>query len=758
MTWRRLWLATSGLVVLCAMTAGVVWFLHRQPIGLDAHYYRGIQASSVYPVTLTTPILTALDARPDTAAFKRHAAVPAEEFTAVWDGFLLTPTSRPYRFELESDDGARLYLGGTLVIDDWGQHAVRTTSAVRALSAGHHRIRIEYQQFLGEARLQLRWDGERESVMHPLSPYDVSPRQPSFAYVRKLRPVVVHSVPVLAAMWSAFMVAVLFLPAIMWLTKQIQADDRSRYVLAGVVGVTLFANAIGSWWGLPAWGWLAWAPDEVFPRQVIEGISQRFGHGWQTPYPAGHYYLLTWLFAPVLSAVKLGLMEPAIPHTATYMGLFVIARLATVLMAAMTLVVVYLVGQEVYGPRAGAFAALITAFTIPFGFYSKVANLDVPYLFWFALSFYFYANVVKGNRPGDLYGYAVAATLAICTKDQAYGLYLLPTLHIALLAWRTAGAGDSSRPAAILRRVSGPALAAIAVFAVVNNFAFNFNGFIGHVQILTGGQSGNFRMFSSDFDGQRQLLADALPQFRWMFGWTGLALVALGFWRTWKLGPSRRHPWVLLPAISYYLTFIAVIGYHYDRFWLPVALTLALMAGVALEWLFTSKARQPFGRLVAVAALVILVWRGSSVDALMLIDSRYDAERWLREHIPSGSTAVYVGALSYLPRVDQLDIHPMAATITETLSTRPQFVVVNPEFMRRYEAQRPEAEWWQWFSSEHSPYRIVYRKKARPRWLALSYEPRLYNGVHDRYSNLGKINPDIVVFERRASFEPDTSR
>ena len=561
------------------MTAGVVWFLHRQPIGLDAHYYRGTQASSVYPVTLTNPILTALDASPDTAAFKRHAAVPAEEFTAVWDGFLLTPTSRPYRFELESDDGARLYLGGTLVIDNWGQHAVRTTSAVRALSAGHHRIRIEYQQFLGEARLQLRWDGERESVMHPLSPYDVSPRQPSFAYVRKLRPVVVHSVPVLAAMWSALMVAVLFLPAIMWLTKQIQGDDRSRYVLAGVVGVTLFANAIGSWWGLPAWGWLAWAPDEVFPRQVIEGISQRFGHGWQTPYPAGHYYLLTWLFAPVLSAAKLGLMEPAIPHTATYMGLFVLARLATVLMAAMTLVVVYLVGQEVYGPRAGAFAAFITAFTIPFGFYSKVTNLDVPYLFWFALSFYFYANVVKRNRPGDLYGYAVAATLAICTKDQAYGLYLLPTLHIALLAWRTAGAGDSSRPAAILRRVSGPALAAIAVFAVVHNFAFNFNGFIGHVHILTGGQSGNFRMFSSDFDGQRQLLADALPQFRWMFGWTGLALVALGFWRTWKLGPSRRHPWVLLPAISYYLTFIAVIGYHYDRFWLPVALTLGAHGG-----------------------------------------------------------------------------------------------------------------------------------------------------------------------------------
>jgi hypothetical protein len=114
-----------------------------------------------------------------------------------------------------------------------------------------------------------------------------------------------------------------------------------------------------------------------------------------------------------------------------------------------------------------------------------------------------------------------------------------------------------------------------------------------------------------------------------------------------------------------------------------------------------------------------------------------------------------VGALSYLPRVAGLDIHPMAATIEETLSIRPQFIVVNPEFMRRFAPERKETEWWRWLSGETSPYRMAYHKKQRPPWLALSYEPRLYRGVQDPYTNLGKINPEIVVFERRESVRQD---
>jgi hypothetical protein len=190
---------------------------------------------------------------------------------------------------------------------------------------------------------------------------------------------------------------------------------------------------------------------------------------------------------------------------------------------------------------------------------------------------------------------------------------------------------------------------------------------------------------------------------------------------------------------------------------MPVALTCALIAGVALDWLFAPGSVQSIRRGAAVAAMTLLVWRSVSTDALMLIDSRYDAERWLGEHKRSGVT-VYVGALSYLPRIDGIHVPPMAATIEETLTLRPQFIIVNPQFMRRFAPERQEAEWWRWMSSDVSPYRMVYRRKERPPWLALSYEGRLYSGAHDPYTNLGKINPDIVVFERRESSRQDATQ
>jgi hypothetical protein len=750
-------LAALALALLASLTFGAGWFMRRHPFGLAAHYYRGAGTSDARP-PFSHPILTAIDPRPGNAAFKMHASnIPAEGFSAVWEGYLLTPASRSYHFELESDDGSRLYLDGVRVIDNWGQHAARTVSAMHQLGTGHHRIRIEYEQVLGEARLELRWDGAGEGVMQPLAPNDVTPFLPAALSVRQLRPLTARTFPLTIAIWSGLLASGLFIPGALALTRLVRGDTRSRLLLAGIVAGGLFLNAIGSWWGLPAWGWLGWAPDEVVPLGVIEGLDMWFSSGWQQPYPAGHYYILAWLFSPILIAARSGLLEPPIPHTMTYLALFVLARVATVLMAALLLLLVHIIGQELYGPRAGAFAAFVTAFTIPFGFYSKVANLEVPYLFWFALSVFFYANFVLRRRAVDVYGYALAGILAICTKDQAYGLYLLPTVHIALLIWRDAGAAGSPRVSTFLKTVAGPFAAATAAFALIHNFAFNFSGFLGHVRIVTGEQSGNFRMFDSSLDGQGRLLIDALPLFRWMFGWTGLGLVALGLWRTWALGPSRRHAWILLPVLSYYLTFIAVIGYHYDRFWMPMALVAALVAGVGLEWLFRSGPVQLIRRAAAVAAMVWLFWRGVSIDGLMLIDSRYDAERWLGEHQRSGTT-VYVGALSYLPRVTGLDIHPMAPTIEETLTIRPQFIIVNPEFMRRFAPERHETAWWRWLSGETSPYRIAYHKKQRPSWLALSYEPRLYSGVQDPYTNLGKINPEIVVFKRRESVRQDDTQ
>jgi hypothetical protein len=77
-------------------------------------------------------------------------------------------------------------------------------------------------------------------------------------------------------------------------------------------------------------------PDEIGPVAVFYGISAWFGRGWFGSYPPLHYYLLSVLYAPfwMLSAVANAPAE-------MYPPLVWVNRLASVQMAAATLVVVY---------------------------------------------------------------------------------------------------------------------------------------------------------------------------------------------------------------------------------------------------------------------------------------------------------------------------------------------------------------------------------------------------------------------------------
>lgn len=239
--------------------------------------------------------------------------------------------------------------------------------------------------------------------------------------------------------------------------------------------------------------------------------------------------------------------------------------------------------------------------------------------------------------------------------------------------------------------------------------------------------------------------------------WSGLAVSVL-FVPAIVFFVRRLYPDVgsrrLLAAVIGLGLLIAVVGYHYDRYWLPIVIPLALCAAVALDWLLRPGTRVTLRRLAAITAMALIAWRGLSLDALMLLDSRNDARRWLLTHVGPNAPLAFVGRLGYLPRFDGLDARELDPSIESTLTTLPPVVVVNVEYMKRYKPGSDEERWWQWFSSDRSPYRVVYRVKQRPFWSAMSYERRLYTGVEDRYSNIEKVNPDIAVFSLEARAPP----
>ncbi len=84
--------------------------------------------------------------------------IPADNFSARWTRTLALPAPRTLTFSLRTDDGARLWVDGQLVLDRWyDQVATTTHTAQVALSAGVHTIVLEYYEHGGLASAWLSW-------------------------------------------------------------------------------------------------------------------------------------------------------------------------------------------------------------------------------------------------------------------------------------------------------------------------------------------------------------------------------------------------------------------------------------------------------------------------------------------------------------------------------------------------------------------------------------------------------------------------
>lgn len=89
-----------------------------------------------------------------------------DHFCAQWTGQISVERDGDYVFHLESDDGSWLYVDDKLVIDNGGKHGVEGQSANVHLTAGSHRVRIDYQEFDGGATCRWLWD--REGHIEPV--------------------------------------------------------------------------------------------------------------------------------------------------------------------------------------------------------------------------------------------------------------------------------------------------------------------------------------------------------------------------------------------------------------------------------------------------------------------------------------------------------------------------------------------------------------------------------------------------------------
>ena len=730
--------------------------------GLKGEYFSDLSGAS--PAVAST-----LDSQPSTDRLVNawHGS-PPEVFSTTWTGSIVVLREGTYTLATVSDDGSSVFVDGRLVVDNGGNHGARLATGLVHLARGTHAVWIHYFQAGGPFHFEFLWarDGSR---LEPVPAWALRPRTVR-SYPRLLARVLRDLALALSEwvwvgillLWCAWAVRPLVTRLKVFLERS-GAWPALGWILAG----SLILNLVGIGWGLPG----SWVGDELKPEYVLDGMSQHFSHGWFDKYPPFQYYVLTVAMSPMLLLSYFGRISVDGPGVHTFM--VVTFRLLSVAAAAGTLIATCLCGTRAFGKTAGLFAAGILGLTTPFLYYAKTANVDVPYLFWFALSLVFYLRLLDTPRTRDYVLFAATAALAICTKDQAYGLYLLAPPVIIQQIWRANRQAGLSHPlwrAICNGRLALASVTAAVLFVACHNLLFNLAGFLDHVRFLIGGGSKSFRMFEPTWAGYLELLRLTLHIVEVSLGWPLFLVSATGLLVAAATPRLRRMAiWLALPVASYYLGFINVILYNYDRFVLPICLVLALFGGLALDVFLTASSRAAGRATPSAFALLGRTWRvagvilvfaytllyAGTVDVLMLKDSRYAVEAWASTHVGRGDLIAVTGLQEQRARLDDfslVDVGDVAGLERE----RPLYFVLNADYAL---AVPPERPWGRLIGGlQHSTlgYRLVGRFRTGSPW------PWLPGGHPDLvgtrqatpvFSTLRNIDPTIEVFRRDAPSE-----
>jgi beta-glucosidase len=133
---------------------------------------RGLKAEYFSNKTLDgAPVVTRVDREVnfDWGMSNPAPGIPSDDFSARWTGKLVPDKSGKYRFGAVADDGARIYLDGKLIAEDWSDHAPATITGEVTLDAGKsYDIRMDYYESKIGAVAKLVW---QPPVVQAQAPY-----------------------------------------------------------------------------------------------------------------------------------------------------------------------------------------------------------------------------------------------------------------------------------------------------------------------------------------------------------------------------------------------------------------------------------------------------------------------------------------------------------------------------------------------------------------------------------------------------------
>lgn len=137
--------------------------------GLLGKYYAWVGETPPGHVVTLTPLTMRVDSQINFVWWEFPIPdMAGKNFLIEWNGYVLTPKYGIYIFFVETDDGARLWVNDTLIIDAWrDQPPTVYHSKPMELDPGYHKLRLLYynKEVFGVIRLGwIKPDGTAEII------------------------------------------------------------------------------------------------------------------------------------------------------------------------------------------------------------------------------------------------------------------------------------------------------------------------------------------------------------------------------------------------------------------------------------------------------------------------------------------------------------------------------------------------------------------------------------------------------------------
>ncbi|OGR67266.1 MAG: hypothetical protein A2081_01335 [Elusimicrobia bacterium GWC2_61_19] len=325
----------------------------------------------------------------------------------------------------------------------------------------------------------------------------------------------------------------------------------------------------------------------------------------------------------VLSALKYATLTPDKDFYYSHIGemakLFLAGRLLSVFYGLLTVMAVFILARNMFGPLAGLLAAFFTAIMPAHVVHSRYIIMNVPGVFWIVLAFIFMKNIVDKGELRDYVLAGVSTGLAAATRFSALPLFIM--LFPAHLM--SAAPGKRKLFLAFAAALSAFFIGAPYTFldlpgfmkgmSAVSRVATSGNGlsFYGHISFLAGSltEAMGLPVFLLSLAGVTAALVRRSKHDMLLLSWV-IMLTALFF----KAGQGAT-PGRILPALPF----------------------MAILAAAALSRAWGVK---PWAGRTALAAVAVqaFIFYTAYFGLLSVQDIRDTASEWMAAEIKPGST------------------------------------------------------------------------------------------------------------------------